>query len=115
CPCSVYASDLRGRGQSCDTVPYVAEHEFEDVAALVDSIPGTVRVLGHSYGALCSLEATLLTPRIHKLILNEPPMYTTTDISYPEDSLDRYDALLRAGDAERARLMLYEVGRSEER
>ncbi|MFO7272865.1 MAG: alpha/beta fold hydrolase [Sphaerobacter thermophilus] len=104
--------DRRGRGQSGDTLPYVAEHEFEDVAALVDSIPGTVRVLRHSYGALCSLEATLLTPRIHKLILNEPPMYTTTDISYPEDSLDRYDALLRAGDAERALLMLYEVGQT---
>lgn len=109
---TVYAMDRRGRGQSGDALPYAAEHEFQDVAALVDAIPGTVDVLGHSYGALCALEATLLTPRIHKLALNEPPMYTSTDISYPEDTLDRYDALLRAGEAERSLLLLYEVGQT---
>lgn len=109
---TVYTVDRRGRGQSGDTQPYAIQREFDDVAALVDSIPGTVGLLGHSYGALCSLEAALLTTHIHKLVLYEPPVYTTIDVSYPPDILDRFDALLKAGHAEEALLMVYEVGQA---
>ncbi len=106
---TVYAVDRRGRGQSGDTQPYALQREFEDVAAFVDSIPGTVDVVGHSYGALCSLEAALLTTHIHKLALYEPPMYTTINVSYPADILDRYNAYIERGNAEKALLMLYKV------
>jgi pimeloyl-ACP methyl ester carboxylesterase len=109
---TVYAVDRRGRGQSGDTKPYAIQYEFDDVAALVDSIPGSVGLLGHSYGALCSLEGALLTTHIHKLALYEPPVYTTIDVSYPEDIPERFDALLKAGNAEEALLMLYEVGQT---
>jgi pimeloyl-ACP methyl ester carboxylesterase len=109
---TVYAIDRRGRGQSGDTLPYAIEHEFDDVAAVVDSIPGAVNVIGHSYGALCSLEAALLTTGIRKLVLYEPPLYTTIEVSYPPDTLEKYDALLTAGKAEEALLMLYEVGQT---
>jgi pimeloyl-ACP methyl ester carboxylesterase len=109
---TVYTVDRRGRGQSGDTQPYAIQHEFDDVAAVVDSIPGTVGLLGHSYGALCSLEAALLTTHIHKLALYEPPVYTTVEVSYPPDILDRFNALLEAGNAEEALLMVYEVGQT---
>jgi Alpha/beta hydrolase family len=49
----VYTMDRRGRGESGDAEPYRVEAEFDDVAAVVDSIGGDVSVLGHSYGALC--------------------------------------------------------------
>src|SRR2546427_11923210 len=52
-----YAVDRRGRGESGDTNPYAIEREFEDIAAVINSIPGPVNVLGHSYGAICALEA----------------------------------------------------------
>ena len=109
---TVYAVDRRGRGQSGDTTPYAIQREFDDVAALVDSIPGPVKLLGHSYGALCSLEAARLTTHIHKLALYEPPVYTTIDLSYPPDTLDRFSVLLKAGQAEEALLMLHEVGQT---
>jgi pimeloyl-ACP methyl ester carboxylesterase len=107
---TVYAVDRRGRGASGDAVPYAIQREFGDVAALVDSIPGEVGLLGHSYGALLSLEAALLTTHIHKLALYEPPMYATVDVSYPPGILERFCAYVDAGKAEDALVMLYEVG-----
>lgn len=106
---TVYAVDRRGRGQSGDTPPYALALEFGDVAALVDSIPGPVGVLGHSYGALCALEAALLTPHIHRLALNEPPVHTTVESGYSPEVLDEFDSLLKAGRAEEALLMAYRV------
>ena len=49
---TVYAVDRRGRGQSGDAADYSIEREYEDIAAVVSSIPGPVNLLGHSYGAL---------------------------------------------------------------
>ena len=71
---TVYTMDRRGHGQSGDTVDYALEREFEDVAAVVDAIGSPVFLLGHSYGAICALEAALLTPNIARLILYEPPI-----------------------------------------
>jgi pimeloyl-ACP methyl ester carboxylesterase len=70
---TVYAMDRRGRGGSGDAPAYALEREFEDVAAVVDSIGAPVHLLGHSFGALCALEAARLTPNIAKLVLYEPP------------------------------------------
>ena len=71
---TVYAVDRRGRGASGDAPDYAIEREFEDIATVVDAIGGDVFLLGHSYGAVCSLEATLHTSRVKKLVLYEPPM-----------------------------------------
>ena len=54
---TVYAIDRRGRGGSGDAAHYELEREFEDVATVVESIDEPVNLLGHSHGALCSLEA----------------------------------------------------------
>jgi pimeloyl-ACP methyl ester carboxylesterase len=39
---TVYAVDRRGRGQSGDSAVYSIEREYEDIAAVVDSIQGAV-------------------------------------------------------------------------
>ena len=58
---TTYAVDRRGRGASSDAEPYTIEAEFDDIATVVDGIGGEVDLLGHSYGAACSLEAALRT------------------------------------------------------
>jgi pimeloyl-ACP methyl ester carboxylesterase len=101
---TVYAVDRRGRGQSGDGEPYTMDREYEDVAAVVDSIPGPVNLLGHSYGAICSLEASLKTSNLRKLILYEPPLSTDIKRSYPPDALERMNSHLHAGEPEKALL-----------
>jgi pimeloyl-ACP methyl ester carboxylesterase len=95
---TVYAVDRRGRGESGEAPSYAIEREFEDVAAVVDSIGDGVNLLGHSFGAVCSLEAALLTPHLRKLILYEPPLALPGVPLYPDGVIDRLQALLDAGD-----------------
>ncbi len=95
---TVCAVDRRGRGGSGDSEAYSIEREFEDVAAVVDSLREPVNLLGHSYGALCALEAALLTSNVRKLVLYEPGMNVTGEQIYPPGFIDRLDALLKAGD-----------------
>jgi pimeloyl-ACP methyl ester carboxylesterase len=96
---TVYAMDRRGRGGSGDADEYAIEREFEDVAALVDSIGGQVNLLGHSFGAFCSLEAARLTPNIGHLILYEPPPPGVKGTLPPEVAA-RMRTLLDANDRE---------------
>lgn len=74
---TVYAVDRRGRGASGDAPEYAIEREYADVAAVVEAVAdddGPVDLLGHSYGAICSLEATLCTAGVRRLVLYEPPI-----------------------------------------
>jgi pimeloyl-ACP methyl ester carboxylesterase len=96
---TVYAMDRRGRGASGDTEPYAIEREYEDVAAVVDGIDEPVNLLGHSYGALCCLEATLMTSNVRRLVLYEPP-FPTGPALYEPGSRERLEELLAAGDRE---------------
>jgi pimeloyl-ACP methyl ester carboxylesterase len=101
----VYAVDRRGRGQSGDVEPYTIEREYEDVVAVIDSISDPVNLLGHSYGAICSLEASLKTSNLRKLILYEPPISTDIKKNYPPDAIDRMNSYLRIGEQEKALLI----------
>ena len=78
---TVCAMDRRAHGDSGDAADYSLQKEAEDVAAVVDSRPGKVFVLGHSYGGVAALEATFLTARISKLILYEPPLQDPVDFN----------------------------------
>jgi pimeloyl-ACP methyl ester carboxylesterase len=98
---TVHAMERRGRGESGDAHPYRIDREAEDVAALVDSIAEPAVLLGHSYGALCSLEAALLTDRPRKLVLYDPPIHPE-GFPAPAGLAGRLDAALAAGDRERA-------------
>ena len=98
---TVYAVDRRGRGASGDAQEYGIEREFGDVAALVDSLPAPANLLGHSYGALCSLEAAHRTENLRKLVLYEPPIPSGIEI-YPSEVVARIQALVDVGDREGA-------------
>ncbi len=98
---TVYGMDRRGRGGSGDAEPYAIEREFEDVAAVIDAIGEPVDVLGHSYGALCALEASLLTEKIRRLVLYEPPMSEGSE-EYPPEALQQMNDWLEAGEREAA-------------
>lgn len=94
---TVHAVDRRGRGASGDTADYRTEREAADVAAVVDAVAdesgGPVDVLGHSYGAICALEATLLTRAMRRLVLYEAGVGVLT----PSGLADRLAALLADG------------------
>ncbi len=91
---TVIAIDRRGRGRSGDASGYAFEREFEDVVAVVESAGEAVTVLGHSLGGMCAIEAALLTDRIRRLVLYEPPMGFLVS---PPRVVDRLQALLEAG------------------
>lgn len=98
---SVYAMDRRGRGKSSDSPEYDIMREAEDVAAVAEAIGKPLFILGHSYGAVCSLEAALLTDKIRRMILYEPPIPTGLPM-YPPDIPDRMQALIANGQLEAA-------------
>jgi pimeloyl-ACP methyl ester carboxylesterase len=99
---TVLAMDRRGRGASGDADTYAIEREYEDVAAVVEWAGDEVNLLGHSYGGICAVEAALLSDRIGKLILYEPPMGF---LESPPEVVRRLEELLEAG--ERDELVAY--------
>jgi len=113
---SVYTLDRRGRGESGDAADYAIEHEFEDVASLVDSLVQPVYLLAHSYGGVCALEAARLTPHVQKLVLYEPPIPVEGFPIYDSRVLERLESLLAAGEREQvATTFLQEVVRMSPR
>ncbi|HEU4319772.1 MAG TPA: alpha/beta hydrolase [Acidimicrobiia bacterium] len=98
---SVFYMDRRGRGDSGDGPSYHVMREAEDVASVVEAIGQPVRILGHSYGALCAMEAALLTDEIARMVLYEPPIPTGVTM-YADGVPDRMQGLLDAGEPERA-------------
>jgi pimeloyl-ACP methyl ester carboxylesterase len=93
----VCAVDRRGRGGSEDSEDYAIEREFEDVAAVVDSLGEPAFLLGHSYGALVALEAAFLTSNVRKLVLYDPGIEVEGEVVSPPEVIERLEALLEAG------------------
>ena len=100
----VFAMDRRGRGDSGDAPAYAIEREFEDVAAVAETLAdgGAVDVAGHSYGGRCALGASLLTKAIRRLVVYEgapvPPGMTYR----PPGLVEAVRGALQAGNDERA-------------
>mgnify|MGYP000639838471 CR=1 FL=1 len=91
--------DRRGRGASGDGPVYSIEREFEDVATVVESLGRPAHVLGHSYGAICALEASRLTKAIEKMVLYEPPLPRPGPVPlFGPHTAERLEELLRQGD-----------------
>lgn len=98
---TVHVLDRRGRGLSAEeTSPYDISREGEDIAAVAEAVGGDVYLIGHSYGALCSLEAALRTDAIGRMFLYEPPARTPGHEPTPQQTLERLRAASRAGDQE---------------
>lgn len=97
----VCAMDRRGHGQSGDAQEYSFEREFEDVAAVADSLNPPVSVIGHSLGAICAAEAALRTQNIDQLVLYEPPFPMGGPVTDPT-VLSRFEDLVRRGQKDAA-------------
>jgi pimeloyl-ACP methyl ester carboxylesterase len=95
---TVCAMDRRGRGASNDSADYSLQKGAEDVAAVVNSRPGAVFVLGHSIGGVCALEAAFLTDKISKLVLYEPPLQDHNHGAVAT----KMENMIRAGESEQA-------------
>jgi pimeloyl-ACP methyl ester carboxylesterase len=106
----VCVMDRRGRGDSGDAPEYDLRREAEDVAAvaeaLAESADRPVDVVGHSFGALCALEAALLTDHVRRLILYEGVPTQPPDAEHLA-LIERLDALVRDGDREGALVAMY--------
>lgn len=96
---SVCLVDRRGRGASGDTEPYDLDREFEDLAAVVDSVGEPAVLLGHSYGGDCALGASLIARNLRALILYEP---SAGVFGAREEDVERIEASLAGGDRESA-------------
>jgi pimeloyl-ACP methyl ester carboxylesterase len=102
----VDAVDRRGRGASGDTPPYAIEREFEDLAAVAETLAGEtggpVDVFGHSYGGRCALGAALLTDAIRRVISYEGAPTPPGTSYHPPGIEDRLRNRLAAGDRDGA-------------
>ena len=100
--------DRRGRGQSGDADVHSMEREAEDVLAVLEAIDGRLLV-GHSYGAMCSILAAQRTERLERLVLYEPP------IAVRSEWLDGVEERVASGDLDTAlEAFLRAAGTSEE-
>ncbi|MCU4973258.1 alpha/beta hydrolase [Halobacteria archaeon AArc-m2/3/4] len=106
--CTVYAMDCRGLGESGDAADYELEREFEDVAAVVDSIDDPVTLCGHSSGALLSLEAALRTDNLRGLVLYEPPISVGDHELVSDEVLEEMKRLLDDGENEEVLVLFLE-------
>lgn len=105
--------DLYGHGRRA---PWLAPRRFtivDEAAALMALVPGDgpVHLVGHSYGGAVALRlAAMLQGRVRSIALYEPAVWGTLAACCPGDLAtreivsvrERTDALLAAGDLERA-------------
>lgn len=73
--------DRRGRGRSGDSASYSLDKECEDIEAVLKATRAPY-LLGHSFGAICTLEAAARYP-VEKLVLYEPPLPIESSVVGP--------------------------------
>lgn len=98
---TVYVHDRRGRGQSGDAADYSIQDEVADIAAMMAVAGPGAHLLGHSYGALC----TLAYARQHglaggALVAYEPPLAVAGAVA--GERLPGYEKLIDSGDLDAA-------------
>lgn len=96
---TVYVLDRRGRRRSsAEKGPYDIAREGEDVAAVVEAAGRDVLLVGHSYGALCALEAGMVTRAVGRMVLYEPPVPTPAEPVASPELVERLHTLAARGD-----------------
>jgi len=97
---TLHVVDRRGRGLSTAEASgeYDIRSEGADVAAVVAAAGQDVYLVGHSYGALCSLEAALVSAAIGRMLLYEPPAATEGHHPLPPAMIDSFRTDLARGD-----------------
>ena len=103
---TIHAIDRRGRGASGDGPTYRIEREFEDVAAVANTLTAgssaTVDVFGHSYGGRCALGASLLSGSIGRIVSYEGAPTPPGSSYHPAGIEARLRGRLDAGDVDGA-------------
>ncbi|MFC8797756.1 alpha/beta fold hydrolase [Promicromonospora sp. NPDC057138] len=95
-----YVFDRRGRARSGDHAGYDIQKEVEDIRAVVEAAGPGASLLGHSYGALCTLAYALQHEVEGTLFLFEPPLPVDGPVAGPK--LADFRAAIAAGDNARA-------------
>jgi pimeloyl-ACP methyl ester carboxylesterase len=101
---TLYMMDRRGRGISGDgdDTKYELAREFEDVAAVIDTLAketdGPVNVFAHSFGAMCALEGALLTRNLKRMVCYEPSLNRTAADPKRDATIEKMRQLIAAGD-----------------
>ena len=95
---TVFAMDRRGRGRSGDADEYSLEREYDDIAAVAAEAGEEINLLGHSFGALCAMEAALGIDHLNRLVLYEPAFPVGDKPLYPAGLADRLQAVFETGD-----------------
>jgi len=100
-----YTIDRRGRAHSGPGhSSYSIEREYEDIEAVLNKVETAetgplAALIGHSYGAICSLGAALRHP-VPRLVVYEPPLNCGGPIA--GESLDLYRRAVEEGDLDTA-------------
>jgi pimeloyl-ACP methyl ester carboxylesterase len=103
---TLIAIDRRGHGTSGDAKgPYAIEREFEDAAAVIDSLDEPASLFGHSCGAVVALGAAPLAQNLARMVLYEPPPNAPV---VSQMLLKRLEELAGQGDLARLILEFYE-------
>jgi pimeloyl-ACP methyl ester carboxylesterase len=95
-----YVHDRRARGRSGDAAAYDLSTEFADIAAIMAVAGAGAHLLGHSYGALCTLAYAETEPLDGTLVLFEPPL--AVDGPVAGEGLASYRDLVDSGDLDAA-------------
>ncbi|MGX6608314.1 alpha/beta fold hydrolase [Micromonosporaceae bacterium Da 78-11] len=82
---TVYLYDRRGRGDSGNTLPWSADREIDDLAALLTAAGGQAHLVGCSSGAVLAADAAHHLDGITKIALYEPP-FIVDDTRAPRDA-----------------------------
>lgn len=121
----LFAVDRRGRGASGDGPASIAdgyriEDEYDDLAAVVDTVAREARapvdVVGHSFGGRCGLGAAERTAALRRLVVYEGAPAPPGVQFERSDLVAELEARVRAGDREGAleRFMRVVVGMDDD-
>ena len=94
-----YVIDRRGRGRSGDGPEHSLDRECEDIKAVLDIAGPGAHLLGHSYGAICSLEAACRFP-VDRLVLYEPPLFFSGQKA--EELIEHFCAAMESNQVDQA-------------
>lgn len=97
---TVYILDRRGRGLSGDAEDYSLSTESDDIKTILRIAGEGSALLGHSYGAICVLEAVRTGAQVSSLVLYEPPLPIESPTAGA--ALADYAAAAEAGDGDKA-------------
>jgi pimeloyl-ACP methyl ester carboxylesterase len=96
---TVYIYDRRGRGESGNTLPWSADREIEDLAALLAAAGGSAYLFGCSSGAVLAADAANRLAGFTKVALYEPPFIVDdTHEPRPADFVPETEALIARDD-----------------